>query len=128
MFFCRGRGKFVNYPGELRYAENYFFYFISFCISNRIFFNIKTFTLKATPIEKDDRSVVYRSVDKASRTHVEMVRSNVTTMAAMFEFVARKHANKKCLGTRQIKAEEDEVQHNGRVFKKVSLLILSHPN
>ncbi|KAK9728288.1 AMP-binding enzyme [Popillia japonica] len=71
--------------------------------------------VKATPIEKDDRSVVYRSVDKASRTHVEMVRSNVTTMAAMFEFVARKHANKKCLGTRQIKAEEDEVQHNGRI-------------
>lgn len=69
---------------------------------------------------KDDRSIVYRSVDKATKTHIEMVRCEVNTMASMFEFVARKHANKKCLGTRQIRAEEDEIQPNGRVFKKVS--------
>lgn len=37
----------------------------------------------------------------------------------MFDYVSRKYTNKKCLGTRQILAEEDEVQPNGRVFKKV---------
>lgn len=67
--------------------------------------------------------MVYRSVEKPSKTHIEMVRENVNTMASMFEFVANKHANKKCLGTRQIKAEEDEIQPNGRVFKKVSSFI-----
>ncbi|KRT78590.1 AMP-binding protein [Oryctes borbonicus] len=77
--------------------------------------------IKATPINKDDRTIVYRSVDKASKTHIEMVRCNVTTMASMFEFVARKHANKKCLGTRRIQAEEDEIQPNGRVFKKYNM-------
>lgn len=49
-----------------------------------------------------------------------MVRENVDTMAKMFDFVSVKYANKRCLGTRKIIAEEDEVQPNGRVFKKVS--------
>lgn len=54
--------------------------------------------------------------------HVTMVQENIDTMAAMLEYVSRRHSNKKCLGTRQIKGEEDEVQSNGRVFKKVRCL------
>ena len=33
----------------------------------------------------------------------------------------RKYPNNKCLGTRELLAEEDEMQPNGRVFKKVIL-------
>ena len=80
--------------------------------------------MQAAPIRKDSRSITYRSVDKPTEMHIEMVRENVNTMASMMEFVANKHANKKCLGTRQILAEEDEVQPNGRVFKKVRLIYL----
>lgn len=51
--------------------------------------------------------------------HVEMIREKVDTMCKMFDYVSVRYANKRCLGTRQILAEEDEVQPNGRVFKKV---------
>lgn len=49
-----------------------------------------------------------------------MVREKVNTMCKMFDFVGAKFATKRCLGTRQILAEEDEMQPNGRIFKKVS--------
>lgn len=36
----------------------------------------------------------------------------------MLSFATKLHQNEKCLGTRKILSEEDEVQKNGRVFKK----------
>ena len=33
----------------------------------------------------------------------------------------RTYASKRCLGTRELLSEEDEMQPNGRVFKKVSM-------
>lgn len=39
----------------------------------------------------------------------------------MLTYVAKIHTNKKCLGTREILSEEDEVQPNGRVFKKYNM-------
>lgn len=39
----------------------------------------------------------------------------------MLTLAAKTHTTKKCLGTRQILSEEDEVQKNGRVFKKYNL-------
>lgn len=47
------------------------------------------------------------------------MREKLDTMAKMFDYVSKKYPNKRCLGTREILAEEDEVQPNGRVFKKV---------
>ena len=35
-----------------------------------------------------------------------------------------KYGNEQCLGTRQFFREEDEVQPNGKVFKKVSQLLV----
>jgi long-chain acyl-CoA synthetase len=40
-------------------------------------------------------------------------------MAKMLHYVAKLHEHKRCLGTREILAEEDEIQPNERVFKKV---------
>ena len=37
----------------------------------------------------------------------------------MFRFAVRQHGQKAAVGTREIIAEEDEIQPNGRVFKKV---------
>lgn len=42
-------------------------------------------------------------------------------MDKMLRAVVFVHGEKRSLGTRQILNEEDEIQPNGRVFKKVSL-------
>ncbi|XP_031345974.1 long-chain-fatty-acid--CoA ligase 4 isoform X2 [Photinus pyralis] len=73
---------------------------------------------KAIPVSSDARSITYRSLSDPGECHIQMVRENIDTLAKVLEFCVKRYANKKCLGTRQIKAEEDEVQANGRVFKK----------
>lgn len=50
-----------------------------------------------------------------------MVQANIDTLEKMFSYVAKVHTTKKCLGTREILSEEDEVQPNGRVFKKYNM-------
>ncbi|XP_031345978.1 long-chain-fatty-acid--CoA ligase 4 isoform X5 [Photinus pyralis] len=74
--------------------------------------------VKAIPVSSDARSITYRSLSDPGECHIQMVRENIDTLAKVLEFCVKRYANKKCLGTRQIKAEEDEVQANGRVFKK----------
>ena len=76
--------------------------------------------VKAKPVYKDDKSVIYRNVDPIKTMHVTLEKEGIGTLEAMLKWVAVAHANKKCLGTRKIFAEQDEVQPNGRVFKKVS--------
>ena len=78
--------------------------------------------IKAQPVFKDDKSIVYRNVDPIGYTHSLLEKKNINTFEAVLKWVAENHGDKKCLGTRQILAEEDEVQANGRVFKKVSFL------
>lgn len=39
----------------------------------------------------------------------------------MLTYVAKIHTNKRCLGTREILSEEDEMQPNGRLFKKYNM-------
>lgn len=50
-----------------------------------------------------------------------MVQANIDTLEKMFNYVAKIHTNKRCLGTREVLSEEDEIQPNGRVFKKYNL-------
>lgn len=45
--------------------------------------------------------------------------NGVDTLDELFKRSCQRHGTKKCMGTRQLIAEEDEVQPNGRVFKKV---------
>ena len=42
-------------------------------------------------------------------------------MDAIFDYAVKKHKDKECLGTRELLSEEDEVQPNGKVFKKCHL-------
>jgi len=39
----------------------------------------------------------------------------------VFQYAVHKYTDSYCLGTRDVLAEEDEVQRNGRIFKKVSI-------
>ncbi|XP_018564650.1 long-chain-fatty-acid--CoA ligase 4 isoform X2 [Anoplophora glabripennis] len=73
---------------------------------------------KAKPITQDTKSITYRSVEEPQSHHVTLVREGIDTMPKMFDYCTKKYPNKRCLGTREIMAEEDEVQPNGRVFKK----------
>lgn len=53
--------------------------------------------------------------------HVKMLQNNIDTLERMFEFVTKVHSTKRCIGTRKIISEEDEMQPNGRVFKKFNM-------
>lgn len=50
-----------------------------------------------------------------------MLQAQIDTLEKMFKFVTKIHTTKKCLGTREILSEEDELQDNGRVFKKYKM-------
>lgn len=39
----------------------------------------------------------------------------------MLKYMSETHQLKKCLGTRQVLSEEDEMQANGKLFKKLKL-------
>lgn len=79
--------------------------------------------VKAKAISKSDHSITYRTVDGPGRLHIKLERQNVDTFEKALRYAAETHGGKKCLGTRQILAEENEVQPNGRVFKKVGYYI-----
>ena len=42
------------------------------------------------------------------------------TLDGVFHYACKKHAKLPCLGTREFLSEEDEIQPDGKVFKKVS--------
>ena len=50
-----------------------------------------------------------------------IVRAKVDTVTKAFNYAVQKYQDKDCLGTRQVLGEEDEVQKNGKVFKKLAL-------
>ncbi|XP_014472754.1 PREDICTED: long-chain-fatty-acid--CoA ligase 4 isoform X2 [Dinoponera quadriceps] len=77
--------------------------------------------VKARPISKDDTTITYRSVDSPGPMHIMLEREKIETLEKMFLWVVKMHGDKKCLGTRQILAEEDETQSNGRIFKKYKM-------
>lgn len=75
---------------------------------------------KARPISKDETTITYRGVDGPGPMHISLKREKIETLDRVLLWAINLHGDKRCLGTRQILAEEDEVQPNGRVFKKVS--------
>lgn len=75
--------------------------------------------IKARPISKDEHQITYRSIDSPGSMHVMLQREKVDTLEKVLLWVVKMHGDKRCLGTRQILADEDEPQPNGRIFKKV---------
>ncbi|XP_067626598.1 fatty acid CoA ligase Acsl3 isoform X1 [Eurosta solidaginis] len=77
--------------------------------------------VKARVVSSDDHSLTYRTIEPPREVHVTMLQNNIDTLEKMFNYVAKIHSNKRCLGTRQILSEEDEMQPNGRIFKKYNM-------
>lgn len=63
----------------------------------------------------------YHNNDPPHEFQVEIRSADITTLEGALSYACRKHANKKAVGTRQILCESEEIQKNGKVFKKVSI-------
>jgi len=72
-------------------------------------------------LEVRDDCVLYHSLEEPTPINKEVKENGLTTMDAIFDYVSNKYQDKDCLGTREILAEEDEVQPNGKVFRKFVL-------
>lgn len=65
--------------------------------------------------------MTYRSTDGPEDLHVKLMMNGIDTMEKSLKFAVQLNTTKKFLGTREILAEEDEVQPDGKVFKKFRL-------
>lgn len=77
--------------------------------------------IKAKPISQDDQQITFRNCDPPKDVHIQMLKNEIDTLTKMFKYVTKIHTTKRCLGTREILSEEDEMQDNGRVFKKYKM-------
>ena len=69
-------------------------------------------------VETKKDCIIYQSKEEITQIHKEINENGLTTMDAIFDYAVKKHKDKECLGTRELLSEEDEVQPNGKVFKK----------
>lgn len=61
----------------------------------------------------------YRAINSEDKL-LACVHPGVDTLDKMFEYAATSFPQRDCLGTREVLSEEDELQPNGKIFKKVS--------
>jgi len=73
---------------------------------------------RAKVISHDDQQITIEPVAKMCPDLQQFINAKVDTMAKCFQFAVEKHSHKKCLGTRKLLEEQDEVQPNGKLFKK----------
>ncbi len=53
--------------------------------------------------------------------HIELETKKIDTMDKVFQYAVKRNGSKRCLGSREVIDEEDEVQPNGKLFKKYVL-------
>lgn len=77
--------------------------------------------MKAKPISWNDNEITFRSTDTPKDLHQRLLMNNVDTMEKLFRYAVKWHSTKKCLGTREVLGEKEEIQKDGRVLKKYNL-------
>lgn len=75
---------------------------------------------RAVPVAVSE-GLCYRNVDPPKAFQIEIERANIKTVEQALTYSCKKHGTKKALGTRQVIREFEEVQKNGKVFKKLEL-------
>ncbi|KAK1168454.1 long-chain-fatty-acid--CoA ligase 3b [Acipenser oxyrinchus oxyrinchus] len=75
--------------------------------------------VKARPVNSTPGSP-YRSVNSV-HCLASVLYPGCDTLDKVFEFAKHRYRERDCLGTRELISEEDEIQPNGKVFKKVIL-------
>ena len=68
-----------------------------------------------------DSRMVFESPEKSRDIYTEFIKSKATTMAEAFSWAVATYKDEPLLGTREILKEEDEVQSNGKMFRKYHL-------
>lgn len=72
-------------------------------------------------MSSDSTQVTYQSTRPYGKTHTKMDQQGIRTLEQMLKYVTSLYKNKRCLGTREILAEEDERQPDGKMFKKLKM-------
>lgn len=65
----------------------------------------------------------YGSNEAPQGFQLEIRNANIKTVEQALSYACKKHGSKKALGTRQILEEFEETQKNGKVFKKVIVIV-----
>ena len=76
---------------------------------------------RCLPQYTTDSQMVFESPEKTRPIHREFIKSKASTMSEAFSWAVNKYRNEPLLGTREIIKEEDEVQSNGKMFRKYHL-------
>ena len=75
-------------------------------------------SIRAKPIEETKTSVTYQPIEKTCKDLEKFKEAGIETMYECFEYAVKLHSHSRMVGTRKVIREEDEVQPNGKVFKK----------
>ena len=73
------------------------------------------------PIRQSDSEIVFESSEKGNALYDDLVRAKCDTMDKAWKWAVNKYKSRDLLGTRDILALEDEIQSNGKIFKKYQL-------
>lgn len=73
---------------------------------------------RATVISRNDREITVKAPAKMCLNLEQFDAAKVDTMAKCFQFALHKHSHRRCLGTRELLEVSDEIQPNGKMFKK----------
>jgi len=74
------------------------------------------------PIRPGDTQVTYKPVPLEKCQLLEdFDNANCTTMNQVWDWSVSRYKDRKLLGTREMIGEEDEIQHNGKMFRKLVL-------
>ncbi|XP_065199736.1 fatty acid CoA ligase Acsl3 [Planococcus citri] len=76
---------------------------------------------KGKIISADQKAITVRTLATPQESHTLLVKNEIDTMEKVLRYAVKKYPDKKCLGTREILAEEDEEQPDGRIFKKYKM-------
>ena len=74
--------------------------------------------IRAHPIEETKTSMTFKPIEKSCEDLEKFKAAGIQTMYDCFEYAVKLHSHSRMVGTRKVIREEDEVQPNGKVFKK----------
>ena len=68
-----------------------------------------------------DSQMIFETIERSSTIYSKFLKSQSKTIGDAWNWAVKTYGSKPALGTREILKEEDEVQKNGKVFKKYNL-------
>jgi len=77
--------------------------------------------IRSKVVKSTNDELIFESHEKSTKLHLDLVKSQAETMVDVLKYTVSKYGNKPIMGTREIIAELDEVQPNGKMFKKYRL-------